>query len=297
MTTVLEANVSANLSKIKALINNVESLDTVSFSAVPELALHINNAKQVCKSWGDETAPALETSLTLILSLVNDWNTKYLVELNSLIIEKPVAKDKIKTLLKELSARASAAKLSASTSSSKTKLDDSNLAAAMGNINSDAAKLNAKIQADQASINSLNDQISHAQSKINDYKKREKIYKWIPGWGWLAGAIDKLVSHIGDYEDEVKKDIAIINGDSGEMNKLSSVINTISKFISALQIVTASFVSLEESLDNLGGNLTDLLMKIDTIEEYTFSVWIKAELHSLSEDFEQINSIVTKLCA
>ena len=288
-------NTQLNISEIQKLISSIEAIQTINSSVVPQLPNHIQTVKNICANWSHTTLPQLETSFKMIANLDQDWNATYEKELTALVQANNFDKTKFTAILEKLQSESASAKAATLQSSTLSKNDDSSLAAAIANINSDGTKISSQAKADQQSINDLNSKIAHAQSKINDYRNRQKIYRWIPGWGWLAGAIDGLVSNVKGYQDQINAYRSTEANEQNEIKQLQAIIPILGNTSSTVKIVSTAFISLEMSLDSLGSNLTDILGQIDAIKQDSFPVWIQAQIHTLSDDFNQLSAISSKI--
>ena len=294
MSTVLEKN-TLNISEIKRLISSIEAIQPISSTVAPQLPTHIQAVKNVCANWSNNSLPELEISFKLISTLVGDWNSNYEKELTALVQANNFDKTQFTAVLQKLQAQAASTKASTLKSGALSKADDSNLASAIANINSDSTKISSQASADQQTINDLNAKIAHSQSKINDYRRREKIYRWIPGMGWIMSALDKLISNVKGYQDQVNSYTSAERNEQNEIKQLQAVIPVLSNTSSTVKIVSTAFISLEDSLDSLSSNLTDIIGQIDSIKQDNFPVWIQAQIHTLTDDFAQVNAIATKI--
>ncbi|NQY80825.1 MAG: HBL/NHE enterotoxin family protein [Candidatus Caenarcaniphilales bacterium] len=295
MNATLTKSTQLNISEIKKLISDIEAINVVNSQAAPSLPTHIHTVKTLCSNWSQNSLPELEISFQLISKLVDDWNNTYFNSLNTLINNSDFDKTKFISILNQVQTEANTAKASTLKSSSQTKADDSTLSTAIANINSDSSLISSKLSADQAGLRDLNQKIADAQSKINDYKHRQKIYRWIPGWGWLAGAIDKLASNIGGYQKQVDAYRNAEVSENNEIQQLQSIIPILSNSSSTIKILSSAFISLEETLDTLTASLTNILGQVNAMKDDQFPVWIEFQVKSLNDDFEQINSISSKI--
>jgi chromosome segregation ATPase len=288
-SATLEKTTKLNLSEIKSMIEKIEKMPDIHSDIAAHLAEHIEALKKVSNDWLTQAEPQVAQGLSQASKLVIEWNNTYAGELSS------SDKDRIKQTLKEISQESAAAQDALAKSSTITKNCDCRLATSFASIKADFTLIQTKLKADQASINDLNNRIASAQSKLNAYHKRARIYRWIPIAGWLADAIDSLASNISGYHHQISAYENAKNEDQQEINQISSFINILSNQIDVMRTLIAAFVSVEQSLDSLGSNVNDIMGQLDSIKDNMFPQWMQAQIQTLKLDFEQVKSITDKV--
>lgn len=286
------------LTTITGAVKNIISLPNISSSAAPQLSGHISNAKAFAQEWLSGHSGTLAASLSAASTVYTQWDASYKHQLDVLISDVSANKSQIKSILQAAEAEASKVRDSLTSALSQIGSDDGRLTSITGDLVGDATNISSQISADKSTIGDLQNRIADAQSKINEYKDRQKWY-WFGGplLYLLIHEIDSLASNVSGYEDQVNAYRQAEGRLEANSQNLSIVMNGVGNWMSAMKIATSSLGALQQGMGSLAANITDVIGGIDGADPSTLGVWMKSQIISIDKGYDQIGSLAKDLAS
>ena len=279
------------LSSVADAVRGVAQLpDLAAPAAAPQLAEHLDSARQFAQDWLDHRQQPLASGLAAVVSAQQAWAGSTRPALDRLIAaEQPP--EQLRALLLQAADGARNARDQLADPAASAAADSSTVDGIAAGIIGDAQLIGNQIAADGQSIAQLQDRIASAQSQIQEYRDRQKWYWLLGPLAFLAQAIDRLAANVDGYESQLDAYRAADQQLEADRASLSTALSGVDNWVGAIHLTAAGMAGLDQSVDAVAADIDSVVGDLVDTDPGTFGVWMRSQVLAIDKGYQTVGDL------